>query len=261
MRSIIFALLTIAYLLAPSYVVRADNSKPTASGLKILFVGNSYTSWAEDTLSFFASQTENNALLKFHTVGGSHLSLFANEEIEYGKDFLGSLKSQPWDYVVLQDRSVAVGRGDDWDDAFKKSVSKLSKVIREVGAEPVLYMTWGRDNTKDYEDYEDMNEKVTQGYLSAGKREDAIVAPVGKVWHQVRVNNERLGMKLYEDANGHPTQKGQVLIAGVFFKLFFNDALDWQEKVSEVLSEEEWSEIKQAIVDNTSAAINRGKLK
>ena len=69
----------------------------------------------------------------------------------------------------------------------------------------------------------------------------------------MRTNNEKLGMELYADANGHPTQKGQVLIAGVFFKLLFNDKLNWQNQVSEILSDEEWTEIKRAILENTSS--------
>ena len=145
MRSFIFAILFVTFILSSFGTVIAKDSNTASDNVKVLFVGNSYTSWAQEVLEFFITNTKPQAEFEFHTVGGSHLSLFANEEIEYGQDFLDSLNSQTWDYVVLQDRSVAVGRGDDWDDAFKKSVNKLSKLIRESGAEPILYMTWARD--------------------------------------------------------------------------------------------------------------------
>ena len=239
--------------------VLAKNDTHDAEHINVLFIGNSFTSWLQGSFDFFLRTTEAKGDFVIHSVGGGHLGLFINHDFEYAKAVSSAINSKAWDYVVLQDRSVAVGRGDEWDDSFKNAVSELSDQIRAVGAEPVLYMTWGRDNTREYENFEDMTAKISKGYNDAGRRHNITVAPVGEVWYEVRKANEILGKELYADANGHPTVKGQILITGVFFKLFFGDSLNWSEEVSEVFNESEWKLVKQKIEERVSMISSNAK--
>lgn len=91
MRSNILAILAITFSLLSFDHAQADDSKSAINKSKVLFVGNSYTSSVEGVMNYFVTNTNHQALFKFHTVGGSHLSLFADDEIEYGKDFLDAL--------------------------------------------------------------------------------------------------------------------------------------------------------------------------
>lgn len=221
---------------------------PKSEPIKVLFIGNSFTSFAEKTLNTALGNSKHKkSKFKFHTVGGSFLALFLNEKFEYFKEVKSVINDGDWDFVVLQERSVAVGRDDDWGEAFETSVSKLSEIIRAAGAEPILFMTWARDDTREYADYDDMVAKLSSGYQAAGEQNDISLARVGTVWHEVRSNNENLGLELYADDNGHPTLKGQFLIAGVFFKLLFDDTLEFTATFKNEFSKSEWTEVTKAI--------------
>jgi len=211
-----------------------EDQLPNYKAAKVLFVGNSYTYWVEDVLNFIVQHPSySESKFEYHTRGATPLAYFAEDETLHTK-----IEKGEFDYVVLQEWSLGVGGLSGNTKDFHSSVETLSKLIRKSGAAPVLYMTWGRDNTDPYDGFADMSKRVSAGYIEAAKLFDARA--------DIRNPNEELGLELYEDGT-HPSLKGQVLIAAAFFKALFNDRLEWGAAFSEHLTEKEWTLIEEAV--------------
>lgn len=85
---------------------------------------------------------------------------------------LNGIKTNNWDYVVLQEQSVRPAIYGKSEQAFHDAVDLLVKEIKDVGAEPLLYMTWGRRDTLEIKDesildYETMQQKLSDAYRKA----------------------------------------------------------------------------------------------
>jgi len=106
---------------------------------KILFIGNSYTSQCSDTITKLFKNESPDWKLTFHTKGGKdlayHLAEPATEKL---------IGSQKWDFVILQEQSQKSGLGGKSSQGFHNAVASFSKIIRDTGSTPCLYLTWGR---------------------------------------------------------------------------------------------------------------------
>jgi len=242
LRLSFYSLVIICLLVSAAPPALAKDTPQSNETAKILFIGNSYTYWVEDILKFVLERSENDgSLFEFHTRGSTPLAYFAEDAATLKK-----IREGGFSYVVLQEWSRGVGRKGESADQFEDSLLKLNKVIRESGAEPLLYMTWGRDDFSGYKSYADMNAKIVAGYEQAAERHKVGVLAVGKVWGALREKDEEFGLSFYEDSIGHPSTKGQIVVASVFFKALFNDPLAWDYLVSDVLSPSQWLAIKEA---------------
>lgn len=239
MRKFICLILISVFFISP---VVADQPEKQAQELRVLFVGNSYTYWVEGVLNFVLSHSGyGDSKFEFHTKGATPLSHFADD-----KELHKKIQQGNFDYVVLQEWSAGVGNDAENTKYFQESLSELSTIIRAAEADPVLYMTWGRDDVEGYNGFVDMSKRVAKGYRQASKTHNIKVVPVGEIWGIVRNQNEALGLSLYEDGT-HPSTKGQVLIAAAFMRALFSDPLEWGEAFSSHMSEEEWLLIKNAV--------------
>lgn len=189
---------------------------------KILFIGNSYTGQIRGVVEklFAASPRAATTELAFITPGGKtlayHLSTASTrKKIENGN----------WDFVVLQDQSqTPAGR----PKSFHTAADGLDKLIDASGAKTVFYQTWGRRdgdkaNIHLFPDYESMQKALSKNYSAAAKRCDALLAPVGDSWRQVRLADAQLGTELYKKDGSHPSSKGAYLAACVFYATIFNE--------------------------------------
>ena len=66
-----------------------------------------------------------------------------------------------------------------------------------------------------------MQKRLTDAYESVGKNLKIGVAPVGRVWAEVRRSDETLGRALYRGDGSHPSGKGAYLVAVVFAHALF----------------------------------------
>jgi hypothetical protein len=190
--------------------------------LKVLFIGNRYTRGIRDTLSDLVEASPRfQSTLEYVVKGGWTLKQHLNDS-----NTIARIKSTKWDYVVLQEQSLAPtlpGRYDDFCDAMVT----LSKMIRQCGAKPVLYMTWGRRD-KDRQnplinpDYETMQMRLSRAYTDVANKADALIVPVGEAWRAVRRERPQLGIQLYRDDVSHPSKKGAYLAACVFYATLFD---------------------------------------
>ena len=192
-------------------------SKP----LKVLFIGNSYTGGIRDTLNnLIGASPYSQSIIEYAVRGGWTLRQHLND-----RSTISRIESAKWDYVVLQEQSQAPTLPEKCDEFYDAAVA-LSTIIRQSGAKPVLYMTWGRrdkdtQNPKINPDYETMQMRLTMAYKEAAKKADALIAPVGQAWRSVRRDHPNLWSQLYRDDGSHPSKKGAYLAACVFYATLF----------------------------------------
>ena len=177
--------------------------------MRILMLGNSFT-YFHDMPQILSAML--GAEVVAHTRGGARLSEHLNPETELGARTLPALAEQKWDYVVLQEQSFApVGT----PEAFHDSVRKLCGLIRQNGAQPVLYATWAyRDDSEKLAstdlNFAQMHDALLESYHAAAEENGALVADAGSAFRDVSPV-----VDLYEADDYHPSAAGSVLAASV----------------------------------------------
>jgi len=203
----------------------AKASKKSAP--RILFVGNSYTDQIQAVFKrVIGDSSYKDSMVEAVTEGGATLERLIAKNLA-----LSAITSAKWDYVVLQEQSVRPVIAGESEQAFHDAVDLLVAKIREAGAEPLLYMTWGRRDELVLEgqsplDYETMQQKLSDAYRKAAQRNGIRVVPVGEAWRLVREMDAELGRKLYAKDGSHPSGEGAFLVTCVFLHYFFNCPLD-----------------------------------
>jgi len=228
------------------FEVLAMLSNVAKAELKVLFIGNSYTR--------YASVMINNLV---------HSSPYSDCTIEYiapdsymlqqhlsNNTTISNIRNGKWDFVVLQEQSQ-LPTVPDRSNEFYDAVAQLSNIIKESGAQAVLYMTWGRRDIDSMlpeinPNYETMQSNLVEAYKKAAHDSDALIAPVGLVWRNVRKDNPQLGYELYLSDGSHPSNKGTFLIACVFYATLF-DADPTQLEFTGSLTAEEATYFKRQV--------------
>ncbi len=196
--------------------------------LKLLFVGNSYTS--RNNLRTVVAQLARelgiftSVVTAARTSGGRQLPQHA-AELASGGQLATLLASNDWDAVILQEQSQIPGfpAGDASLVAFEAAVGDLDHAIEAAGAETALFMTWGRRdgdslNPGLYPDYETMQERLQAGYYQAAARASrpdrrVHVMPAGEAWTVVHDRDPAMFNSLYAGDGSHPTYDGTYLTA------------------------------------------------
>ena len=184
---------------------------------KILFIGNSYTSQCSDTITKLFKNESPDWKLTFHTQGGKdlayHLADPATEKL---------IRSQKWDFVILQEQSQKSGLGGKSSQGFHNAVASFSKIIRDTGSTPCLYLTWGRKagdkkNPKIYPNYQAMQKKISAAYFEAGKKNRTRILPVGLAYSKIKQEDQALFESLYKKDGSHPSTIGAYIVSSVFW--------------------------------------------
>ena len=186
---------------------------PPAQTLRVLFIGNSYTSSNRLPAVLTAIAESAQSPVRFetqaHTVGGAHWEdHVANPDVQ-------PLIAEGWDYVVLQDQSAQPWQASTLH-AVKPALFQLHEWIRDSGATTVLFMTWARaafDLNPAF--YGEM--AVAHYYERArdGVDNDIIVVPVGRAW--ARALERRPELLLHTGDGSHPNALGTYLAACSFY--------------------------------------------
>jgi hypothetical protein len=188
--------------------------------LDILFIGNSYTENLQLMFTPLMAEAYPTSHVAYRTSAGWTLKRHVADP-RVRQDII----SHTWDYVVLQEHS----RRPTFDTetmAYKvhrENVRQLVEWIRESGAKPVLYETWGRrdgdrSSPRRSPDFDAMQSHLVRSYADAARETGARVVPVGRVWQAVRHADIALGRALYEEDGSHASEKGSYLIAATFLK-------------------------------------------
>jgi hypothetical protein len=226
MKKILFLIfITVLFVSVFYYFVTVNGKDKT---VRVLFIGNSLTS-ANNLPRMVADIAESHGyriVYDSHTPGGARLANHASNP-----KVLQKIKRESWDFVVFQEQSQYPGFS-------KKQLSKdvfpyarrLTEAVMNANdrASVVFYMTMARRNgdpqnknaSSELLTYEGMQKRVNLCYLEMGRRNKALIAPVGEAWMVIR--EEEQDLNLYKD-NIHPNRKGTYLAACVFFTTLFGE--------------------------------------
>jgi len=219
------------YLLFPSafclFIYPFGTSVLSAQqSLKVLFIGNSFT-YVHDlpgTFKALSNAAGKTVTVDDYTVGGAQFAGtngLANTAAVYTM-----IRSQQWDYVVLQDNQGAfAGYQNQVSSANIAANMRLRDSVKTIHpCSSVIWFTgWGPlggvfsgDNTTLELNRVDSNYQYMQN-LYPSKKE--IMAPFGKAWIASMAGMPSIN--LYESDNVHPGLAGQLLNASVLYTTVF----------------------------------------
>lgn len=220
--------ITVVLLLALMLGGCGSEALPSADkeyDLKILFVGNSYTS-ANDLPKMFEKLAESGDKTIYQsssTQDSSTLFMHADPTDSLGKKTIGKIENDSidWDYVVLQEQSILP---IVYHPYFSLGVEDMAEVIEASDAKMALYMTWGRRDGYEDLSFQEMNDELEAAYEDEADLNDALLLPVAAVWGELREEDEEFGLKLWQDDGSHPSYMGSYLNACVFYAAFFDES-------------------------------------
>ena len=181
--------------------------------VRVLFVGNSYTHLNDlpEMVRDLAASVDRRIEVGTRAPGGwwwrDHASSSETTDVIADGD---------WDYVVLQEQSMAPADRDLARRASYPAAKLLSRAIVGNGAEVVLFLTWGHRNGSPelgHGNYSSMQVDLADSYLAIAESVLAEVAPVGMAWWMALA--ERRDIDLYQADGSHPSRAGSYLAAAV----------------------------------------------
>ncbi|MBN2589960.1 MAG: hypothetical protein JXA96_08855 [Sedimentisphaerales bacterium] len=200
-------LLLLAFLLSstPS-AIYSKTPKPQAKPVRVLFVGNSYTSVNKLPLVVMAlAQAKDIDLAcNMSVAGGATLENHLKGEKELNT--LEMIKSGKYNTIVLQDQSL---RPIKSPKLTIKDIGQFCESINESEITPYLFMTWAREGNPQTQ------ELLKKTFEQASKQYGAKVVPVGMAWQ--RALKQKSDIELYDEDGSHPSELGTYLSACVFF--------------------------------------------
>lgn len=147
--------------------------------IEVLFIGNSYTSsnGLPDMFERMARSGGYRVQVAMVAPGGWTLAdhLGSTETLE-------KIRGNEWEFVVLQEQSVISSLVDTRERQMYPAVRQLHEEIKAVGADTVLFMTWGRRDgfpSEGHRDFTSMQAALEAGYVKIGNELNSIIAPVG----------------------------------------------------------------------------------
>ncbi len=179
--------------------------------LSVLFIGNSHTFFLPAWFKEFAKAGGHKVIVGDGSVGGLSLAGHAAREETHRL-----IQERLWDWVVIQESSLVSYRASRRVDEMVPAARELDRRIHERGAQTALYMTWARrDGLGNYNDFDSMQDAITEAYVTLGKELNALVVPVGVVWQEVLKRYPELS--LWKDDGNHANDTGAYLTTVVFF--------------------------------------------
>ncbi len=262
---ILFALLA---ALGTAYYFSTHSTTSEGKGLRVLFIGNSYTS-ANDLPTVFQNMAMSAGYPKpfvmSDTPGGMTLTEHATSTVTQNLIAKGTPSGKHWDAVVLQEQSEEPAYAYTYARnraAMDGAVFSLYTQIQQYNpsAHVVLYETWARSaelwkngqiNTAWLgKNPDDMQFRIHNSYqhaLDTIGTSNASVAWVGDAW-QIN-NNSSHPIELYSGDGSHPTYAGTYLAALVLFSKIYNTT---PEKVTYTgsLSADDAATLKDILLNN-----------
>lgn len=190
---------------------------------RVLFIGNSYTySNNLPQLLYDAAKTTGDTLIFDSSTPGGYT--FQNHTTN--STTLTKIAAGNWDYVVLQEQSQLPSFTDgEVASMVFPYARQLDSLINQQNpcAETVFFMTWGRKNGDASNcavwppvcTYEGMDSLLNLRYRMMADMNEAVVSPVGAVWHYLREHHPAI--ELYSADESHPSLAGSYAAACSFY--------------------------------------------
>jgi len=206
----------------------AGFSSVNAQTTNVLFIGNSYTNvnnLPEMTRLLSLSLSDTLAVSSSMPGGVTFQGHTTNTATQNLIDQGG------WDVVVLQEQSqIPSFPQSQVATACYPFATALVDSIRAHSpcADPVFYMTWGRENGDPDNcaawppvcTYTGMQQQLRMSYLQMAQDNSGECAPAGMAWKRVREEYPSIG--LYATDGSHPSVAGSYLVACTMYSTFFH---------------------------------------
>jgi hypothetical protein len=194
----------------PAKPVKNRTRGRSATNLKVLFIGNSFTARNDlpcliNRLAAAAGKSFQHDLI---SAGGASLRTHWN-----AGHAAKMIATGEYDYVVLQEQSTLPIKNPK---RMHENVRLFDTSIKAARAKTVLYLTWARQNACHSQ------QAITDAYIEIGEELGAIVVPVGLAWHQFL--DQSAEPLLYDRDQSHPTRAGSYLAACVFYSVLFKES-------------------------------------
>jgi hypothetical protein len=189
------------------------------AGLRVLFVGNSFTFGNDMPGMLHELAAADAAAAPIYAVayvapGWSLKGASENEGLS------ALLREVRWDVVVLQERSWLPS-----SSLWKRQRETLpyarilDRRIERAAARTLLFMTWGYEHGDpayaSNDTFAAMQDRLETGYTHLADELSALVAPVGLAWAEAL--GQRPGLRLWARDGRHPSRLGSYLTACVFY--------------------------------------------
>lgn len=205
--------------------------------VKILLVGNSLTRFIinrdgrgiQEYLELMAGEAGKDVYIKTVAFGGTSLQSYAGmnpKKKRQQRTFNRLLKSQDWDYVIIQELSKLYYKNYE-----KKSVPAVKKLLKKIkkeapDAQVMLYVPRGYDAIAKRSKTE-MSAFEMECYMGAAgerlaARFDIPVIPVGMHFYRCSILYPEIRM-LGPDSRRHPTRAGYFLTAACVYQKIFEE--------------------------------------
>jgi len=203
MLAILVALVTVAcQFQRPQAEPTITLPPPTEGPIRVLFVGNSLTFY-NDGINYHLS-----GFTRTFQTGSVSQPNYSWQDHWNSPDTLRAIREGGWTHVVLQEQSQLPVINPSFSEDFAE---KLSGEIRQSGAEPILMMTWERQDSLDKGV---TTRNLWNAYSALGQTLGVYVVPVGLAFE--RAQRSRPDLVLAE-SDAHPTVYGTYLAACVIY--------------------------------------------
>lgn len=222
MKKLLYLLFAVTLALGAS-----AKSKQPQDSIRVLFIGNSFTFYNEmpKMVDSIARNQKKKLAVTSVTKGGQRLrGHLQNDKL------LALLKKGGWNFVVVQEQSTDPALSTDKvAELVYPAAHTLDSLIHAGSpkAKTIFYMSWGhkygyREAMPEYpiiNTYEGMYHRLFTSYLEMTYANNAMCAPVGMAWDEVRKN--RPSLVLYKHDSYHPSKAGSYLAANVIYCTMF----------------------------------------
>jgi hypothetical protein len=201
--------------------VNCDDTQTPRACLRILFIGNSYTSVNDLPKTFFELARSGNHPVEVGMFAQGGWSLADHIKSPELSDVMQSSK---WDYVVVQEQSQIPSMEQSRNTAMYPAARTLIGRIKDTGARPIFFQTWAHQNgwpENGMSNFESMQYQIDRGYLLIAQELNVPVAPVGDAWFDATQLDPQL--ELWQEDGSHPSEQGTYLAACVFYAVIFRE--------------------------------------
>lgn len=179
-----------------------------ANEISLLFMGNSHTSYNNLTamvVDMVRAANPGKTVSRVEAPGFMFL-----EERFRDPDTIALLRSQPWNFVILQAQKYSTSGLYDYSTEEAKALIRMS---REQRAVPVMFPEWARKNIDETRRIYDLHAAIAQA-------EPACVAPIGQAWDLALSRDPTL--PLHSPDENHSAPAGAFLAALMLYATITN---------------------------------------
>lgn len=150
-------------------------------------------------------------------------------EISIAEALETKIKSNDWDYIIMQDSPYRIAYPLDFLDSnpLFPAIQRIKYLanLQNEKTKFVFFLPWAYEDGQfwvesDGDDYFEMQRKIIDNTIKMGEQFELLIAPVGFAWNALISSGNVI--RLFEDDFTHPTVEGSYLTASVIFSTIFN---------------------------------------